>query len=118
MVAIAGLTMAMITSLMERQLEFQVMKNLGMTRFRMAMATGMEGLACAWTGFGFGMILSMCLGWLLVSVINKQAFGWTLQSAIPWWDHLLLLVALTLATLITTIPVGWWASTKRMHKEE
>ncbi|HCZ04956.1 MAG TPA: hypothetical protein DHV39_16335, partial [Verrucomicrobiales bacterium] len=71
-----------------------------------------------WTGFGFGMILSMCLGWLLVSVINKQAFGWTLQSAIPWWDHLRLLVTLTLATLITTIPVGWWASTKRMHKEE
>ncbi|MDA7511930.1 ABC transporter permease [Verrucomicrobia bacterium] len=118
MVAIAGLTMAMITSLMERQLEFQVMKNLGMTRLRMAVATGLEGLACAWTGFGFGMILSMCLGWLLVSVINKQAFGWTLQSAIPWWDHLRLLVALTLATLITTIPVGWWASTKRMHKEE
>ena len=117
-VAIAGLTMAMITSLMERQLEFQVMKNLGMTRFRMALATGMEGLACAWTGFGFGIILSLCLGWLLVTVINKQAFGWTLQSDIPWWDHVRLFVALSLVTLATTIPVGWWVSAKRMHKEE
>ena len=117
-VAIAGLTMAMITSLVERQLEFQVMKNLGMTRFGMAMATGMEGLACAWTGFIFGTILSACLGWLLVVVINKQAFGWTLQSAIPWKDHVSLLVNLSLFVLASTIPVGWWVSTKRMHKEE
>lgn len=117
-VAIAGLTMAMITSLTERQLEFQIMKNLGMTRFRMALATGMEGLACAWTGFSFGLILSLCLGWLLVTVINKQAFGWTLQSAIPWYDNFRLFVSLTLVTLITTTPVGWWVSTKRMHKEE
>ncbi len=117
-VAIAGLTMAMITSLFERQLEFQVMKNLGMTRFRMAMATGMEGLACAWTGFIFGTILSACLGWLLVAVINKQAFGWTLQRAIPWSDHVSLLVILSLFVLANTIPVGWWVSTKRMHKEE
>ncbi len=117
-VAIVGLTMAMITSLIERQLEFQLMKNLGMTRVRMAMATGMEGLACAWTGFVFGSILSACLGWLLVVIINKQAFGWTLQSAIPWNDHFRLLVILTVVVLASTIPVGWWVSTKRMHKEE
>lgn len=117
-VAIAGLTMAMITSLLERQLEFQVMRNLGMTRFRMAAATGMEGLACAWTGFAFGTILSACLGWLLVEVINKQAFGWTLQSNIPWREHISLLVILSLAVLASTIPVGWWVSAKRMQKEE
>jgi putative ABC transport system permease protein len=31
-----------------------------------------------------GLALSLGLGWLLIHVINKQSFGWTLGFALPW----------------------------------
>ncbi len=117
-VALVGLAMAMATSLMERKLELQILRNLGMTRQHMALSTGMESLACAYTGFACGSLLSLCLGWLLVRVINKQAFGWTLVDSVPWTSYSQLLAGITVATLVISIPLGWWVSRLRMHKEE
>jgi putative ABC transport system permease protein len=56
------------------------------------------------SGLAAGLLLSLLLGVLLVFVINRQAFGWTLQYRIPW-SALSVLSALVLASAAAT---SWW----------
>ena len=118
LVAVIGLVLSLNTSMHERRLEFQILKHLGMGRWRMAWAVITESLICSWTGFMSGILLALALGWLLVQVINKQCFGWTLMTDIPWLNYLQLGMGLTLIASLTTIPMGWWSANQRMHKEE
>jgi putative ABC transport system permease protein len=46
--------------------------------------------------------LGIALGWLLIHVINKQSFGWTLGFQIPWAQ----LAALVFAILALAALVG------------
>lgn len=117
-VALVGLILSLNTSLHERRLEFQILKHLGMGRFQMARTIAMESVLCSWVGFVGGLFLAISLGWLLVHVINKQSFGWTLMMVIPGYHYVKLWLSLTLVTWLTTIPMGWWSANQRMHKEE
>ncbi len=82
-VALAGLGITLASILAERRAELTTLRALGMSRNGIAKVAAWEGalLACGGT-FG-GLVTSFGLGALLVFVINKQTFGWTLQLAIP-----------------------------------
>ena len=47
-----------------------------------------------------GLLLGIVLSWLLIFVINKQSFGWTIQLH---WPVTVLLSALTLVFLATVL---------------
>jgi putative ABC transport system permease protein len=117
-VAVTGLALAMASILLDRRDELTSLRALGFTRFEMARALAMEGLALAvWAVIG-GLILSLALGWLLVHVINKQSFGWTLGFALPWRQLAILALAVTLTGWTVSYAVGLWGANLPADQEE
>lgn len=82
-VALVGLALAQLNLLRESRREWLTLRSLGATRHTIGLATALEGVGIALVGTVGGLLLSGALGALLIFVINRQSFGWTLQYAIP-----------------------------------
>jgi putative ABC transport system permease protein len=85
-VALTGLSLSLLSLLRESGRELSLQSTLGMRRQETALACALEGSGIAAAGLLSGGVLSFALGWVLIHVINKQSFGWTLQTAYPWGD--------------------------------
>jgi putative ABC transport system permease protein len=117
-VAVVGLALAMTSLLLDRRDELTTLRALGFGRGDIAVATSLEGLAVAlWSSLG-GLALSLALGWLLIHVINKQSFGWTLAFSIPTGGLIALAAAVSLAGLGASYAVGFWGSQLPADREE
>jgi len=117
-VAVTGLALAMASILLDRRDELTSLRALGFTRREMAQGASWEGVALAvWAVFG-GLVLSLALGWLLVHVINKQSFGWTLGFALPGRQLAILAVAVVCTGWIVSYVVGWWGANLPADQEE
>ena len=117
-VAVAGQALALVSILIERNRELRTLKELGMSRNGVATTVALEGAGMGLIGMTGGLTLSVALGWLLIYVINKQSFGWTLSFSIPGGDFALL----GLELLATSAVVGWlmgrWAARLPGEQEE
>jgi len=117
-VAVAGLALAMTSVLLDRREELTTLRALGFARREIALAASFEGgFLAVWSIVG-GLALSLGLGWLLIHVINKQSFGWTLGFAVPR-QRLALLALLVAATgWAVSYAVGLWAADLPADREE
>jgi putative ABC transport system permease protein len=83
LVAIGGIMGALISIVMDRRREFGVLRFLGATsaqiRKMILVEAGLIGLLANAVGLALGYVLSL----VLVYVINKQSFGWTIQFHWP-----------------------------------
>jgi putative ABC transport system permease protein len=117
-VAIVGLALTMASLLWERRIDLNTLRALGLRRHELANAAALEGALTAAAGLLMGLAVSVALGWLLIFRINKQTFGWTLQTDRPW----LQLTALALLVLASATVVGWlvgrWAARLPAEREE
>ena len=118
LVAVIGLGMTLSSILLDRRTELTTLRALGWSRRQMALATAVEGALLSVCGVAAGIVVSLGLGWILIYVINKQSFGWTLQFSIPW----LSLAALGLTVIgtgtIVSYFVGRWGSGLPADHEE
>jgi len=89
-VALTGLALGLLSLLRESGRELSLQRTLGMSRSEIAASTAYEGMGIALTGLLSGLILSIALGYVLIYVINRQSFGWTLQTQYPFSDIALL----------------------------
>jgi putative ABC transport system permease protein len=94
---VAGALLALV---IDRKREFGLLRFLGASveqvRRLILYEAALLGLLANVAGFGLGYVLSL----LLIYVINKQSFGWTIQFH---WPVTVLLGALTLVYLSTVI---------------
>jgi putative ABC transport system permease protein len=103
-VALLGIANTLLSGILERQRELAVLRAIGGTPAQVGRLilweSGLLGLAGTVLGLGAGLVLSV----LLVEVINKQSFGWTIVfHPSPWvW-----LEAAGLG-LLTTLLAGYW----------
>lgn len=103
-VALLGIANTLLSGILERQRELAVLRAIGGTPAQVGRLilweSGLLGLAGTILGLGAGLVLSF----LLIEVINKQSFGWTIVFyPAPWvW-----LEAAGLA-LLTTLLAGYW----------
>jgi putative ABC transport system permease protein len=117
LVAIAGLALALFSLVMERRRELQVQREIGFSRRDIASSLTIEGLFMSLYGLLGGLIISIWLGYILVFVINKQSFGWTLAFGLPASNLWLLSAGIIVASLVTCYSVGYWSSTLEADKE-
>ena len=117
-VAVVGLAFTMASLLWERRLDLATMRALGLRRSEISRSAGWEGALTAMAGLGMGLALSAALGWLLIYRINKQTFGWTLQTNWPSAQ----LTGLSVMVLASAISVAWlvgrWGSRLPAEREE
>ena len=100
LVAIGGISGALISIVIDRRREFGVLRFLGATsmqiRKMILVEAGLIGILANVLGLFLGYILSL----LLVYVINKQSFGWTIQFH---WPVAILLASLSVVYIATVL---------------
>jgi putative ABC transport system permease protein len=117
-VAVLGLTFTLASVLLDRHADLTTLRALGVTRRGIALSTALEGAATALAGLLAGFVASGLLGWLLIHVINKQTFGWTLLLGVPAPALLLLAALVLLAALAAATAVGLWGAGLPADREE
>lgn len=103
-VAIAGLGLSLASMLVERRAELATLRSLGMTQREISCCSALEGAGIALGGVLPGIGMSLALGWILIRVINKQTFGWTLIFDVPW----LQITAFAVLILTSAALTGWF----------
>ncbi len=118
LVAVIGLVLTLTSVLLDRCDELTTLRALGFSRHEIAYATAIEGTALSAAAVAGGLALSLGLGWLLIHVINKQSFGWTLGFALPWGQLAALGLLVTLAGAVVSYAVGRWGASLPADQEE
>ena len=99
-VAVMGIAGALIALVVDRRRELGLLRFLGASseqiRKMILVEAGLLGLLANLAGFVLGYFLSL----ILVFVINKQSFGWTIRFH---WPVAVLLGALTVAYVATVV---------------
>ncbi len=110
-VAIIGIAGALLALVIDRRRELGLLRFLGASvsqiRKLIFLEAGLIGLLANLAGFALGVVLSL----LLIFVINKQSFGWTIQFH---WPVEVLLVALAVVFLATLLS-GFYPARIAMH---
>ena len=103
-VAFVGIVSALLALFLERRQEFALLRATGMTPAQLLrLLLGQAGLSGLLAGC-FALPLGMLLSILLIDVINRRSFGWSLQTQ---FDPLLLLQAVALATAAALLAALW-----------
>jgi putative ABC transport system permease protein len=102
-VAFLGIINSLNALIIERQRDIGILRTLGGFRGQIQktilIEAGMIGLFSHILGLIAGFLLSL----LLIHVINKQSFGWTIQFSVPFWS----LFEFWLLVMVTSIGAGF-----------
>jgi putative ABC transport system permease protein len=82
-VAVLGILNTVMASVMERQREIGTLRALGFTRLQIFRMVAGEAGAMGALGNLLGAAAGIALSLVLIYVINKQSFGWTIQFFVP-----------------------------------
>ncbi|UCG14087.1 MAG: ABC transporter permease [Deltaproteobacteria bacterium] len=82
-VAIFGIVNTLILLVRERERDIGVLKAVGATNRQVQRMTVLEAGLMGFISFVLGTVNGILLSLLLIFVINKQSFGWTIQFSIP-----------------------------------
>jgi len=118
LVAIIGIALTMGSVLLDRRDELTTLRALGFSRPELARAAALEGLAVALWAVLWGLALSLGLGWILIHVINKQSFGWTLGTSVPWLQLAVLGAAVAAAGGAVSFAVGLFGARLAADRKE
>ncbi|MEO6875745.1 MAG: FtsX-like permease family protein [Opitutaceae bacterium] len=118
LVAVVGLALTLTSVLLDRREELTTLRALGFDRHELASAAALEGAGIATTAVAGGLTLSLALGWLLIHVINKQSFGWTLSFGVPWGQLAAVGASVVATGILVSYVVGRWGANLPADREE
>jgi putative ABC transport system permease protein len=106
LIGLFGVSASFSAQALARRRELGVLRHLGMTRRQVAAMLACEGVMVG----GLGVTAGVCVGWLisliLVHVINRQSFHWSMDLHVPWGDLGLLAAVLLVAATGTAVISG------------
>ncbi|MDO8355124.1 MAG: FtsX-like permease family protein [Nitrospirota bacterium] len=104
LVAVLGIINTLVTAVLERRREFATLRALGASARQVERLVLWEAAYLGLIGAALGVVGGLLLALLLIHVINKQSFGWTIQMTVPGG---LILQAVALA-LTAALVAGYW----------
>jgi len=102
-IGLAGLSSAFGASIVARRREFGMLRHLGMTRRQVAGMLAAEGTTMTAVGLVAGLVLGAALAVILVHVVNRQSFHWSMDLALPGGLLAALAGALLVAAAATSL---------------
>ncbi|MCC6870682.1 MAG: FtsX-like permease family protein, partial [Burkholderiales bacterium] len=102
-IGLAGLSSAFAASIVARRREFGVLRHLGMTRRQIARMLVAEGTALTAVGLGAGFVLGGALALVLIHVVNRQSFHWSMDLTVPYALLAALAITLLIAAAATSL---------------
>jgi putative ABC transport system permease protein len=104
-IGLTGLSSSFGALVIARRREFGMLRHVGMTRRQVGAMLATEGFAVSALGLGVGLVLGWAISLILIHVVNRQSFHWSMDLAIPW-GPLALFCALMLGTASLTAIVA------------
>ena len=83
LIAVAGITLTLLILAHERLSELALYRALGATTGQIFRLFVSEGISIGTLGLGLGLVAGLALAGILIFVINRAYFGWTIQPAVP-----------------------------------
>ncbi|MHB2018626.1 MAG: ABC transporter permease, partial [Candidatus Xenobia bacterium] len=102
-VAVLGVATTLIALVIERRREISVLRCLGAVREQIVTMVLLEAAAIGISGVLLGLAAGDVLSLLLIHVINKQCFGWTLFFHFPFAFIAQVLALILCATLASAV---------------
>jgi putative ABC transport system permease protein len=105
-IGLTGVSFAASSTALARRAEFGVLRHIGMQRKQITGILACEGLLTSLIGVLYGLLLGSALSLVLVFVVNRQSFNWSIDLAIPVWQLALLSAVLIAAAAFTAVWSG------------
>jgi putative ABC transport system permease protein len=104
LVAVLGIVNTLVTAVLERRREFATLRAIGASTMQVERLVLWEAAYLGLIGAALGVVGGLMLALVLIHVINKQSFGWTIQMTVPGG---VILQAVGLA-LTAALVAGYW----------
>lgn len=109
-IAMLGIVNTLVTSVLERRREFATLRAIGGSAEQIRQLVLWEAGYLGVVGIALGLIGGGLLSLLLIKVINKQSFGWTIQMIVPVGALIQVVVLTVIATLVAGYFPARWAA--------
>jgi putative ABC transport system permease protein len=106
LIGLTGVSFAASSTALARRAEFGMLRHIGMLRRQVIGMLAAEGILLSAFGVAYGLALGTALSLVLVYVVNRQSFNWSIDLAIPAWELAALSATLIAAAAITAIWSG------------
>ncbi len=83
-IGLTGLSSSFGALVLARRREFGMLRHVGMTRRQIGAMLAAEGFAVSALGLAVGLTLGWVLSLVLIRVVNRQSFHWSMDLAVPW----------------------------------
>jgi putative ABC transport system permease protein len=84
LVGLFGLSSSVGALVLARRREFGMLRHIGMTRGQIGAMLGAEGGLLALLGVAVGLALGTAIGLILIHVVNRQSFNWSMDLHAPY----------------------------------
>jgi putative ABC transport system permease protein len=105
-IGLTGVSFAASSTALARRAEFGMLRHIGMLRRQIVGMLAGEGILMSAFGVAYGLGLGTALSLVLVYVINRQSFNWSIDLAIPAWQLAVLSLTLIAAAAVTAVWSG------------
>ena len=109
-IAMLGIVNTLITSVLERRREFATLRAIGGSSAQIQQLVLWEAIYLGAIGIVLGLIGGGLLSLLLIKVINRQSFGWTIQMILPIGSLVQAVALAVVATLVAGYFPARWAA--------
>jgi putative ABC transport system permease protein len=106
LIGLTGVSFAASSTALARRAEFGMLRHIGMQRRQVVSLLATEGMLLSLLGVLYGLTLGAILSLVLVYVINRQSFNWSIDLAVPYWQLGVISVVLVAAAALTAIWSG------------
>jgi len=109
-IAMLGIVNTLVTSVLERRREFATLRAIGGSAGQIKQLVLWEAAYLGAIGILLGLVGGGLLSLLLIKVINKQSFGWTIQLMVPVGALIQAICLAAVATLVAGYFPARWAA--------
>jgi putative ABC transport system permease protein len=112
LIGLTGVSFAATSTALARRSEFGMLMHIGMLRRQVVGILAGEGFLMSGFGVLYGLMLGAVLSVVLVYVVNRQSFNWSIDLAVPWWQLAVLSATLMAAAGFTAFWSGRAATSR------
>jgi putative ABC transport system permease protein len=106
LVGLFGLSSSLGAMVLARRREFGMLRHLGLTRRQIAGMLAAEGGLLAFLGAAAGLAAGAAISLVLIHVVNRQSFNWSIELHVPLGFLSLLTAILLVLAVLTAILSG------------
>jgi putative ABC transport system permease protein len=106
LIGLFGISVSFSAQAIARRAEFGMLRHVGMTRPEIGVMLGTEGALLGAFGVTVGLVLGFAVSLILIFVVNRQSFHWSMDLHVPWTLLAILATVLISAAALTAVLSG------------